>query len=358
MAKLTMPKINITFESIAASIIAHSSKGVVLLILRDTALGGKHYTITDVTEIPEGLSAANQRQIKNALIGYVDPPKKVLVHVIDSGENTLTAALKWAATQGFDYLCGPADVTAEEAETIGTWIKSQRANNYAIYKAVLPDYAGDSEAIVNFSASGIETADGTYTAAEYCSRIAGLIAGTPMRISSTYATLPEVMDVTRLTISEQDEAVGAGKYILWSDGMHVLTGRAVNSLQTTTDIKGDQFKKIKLVEIIDMMHYDIRTAVRTDYIGKYANTYANKMLLVAVIRGYMQTLEADSLINSGWELDLDVSAQKAWLEANGTDTSEMTTQQIREADTGSHVFLKMSCKPLDAIEDVDLVISI
>lgn len=357
MAKLTMPKINITFESKLAAMITASEKGTVLLILRDAALGGENYTVTDITEIPDGLSEDNQTQIKNALIGYVLPPKKVLVYVIDD-EHTLTEALKWAATQGFDYLCGPADVSSSESETIGSWIKSERANNFAIYKAVLPNYAGDSEAIVNFAASGIQTEDGTFDAAGYCSRIAGLLAGTPMRISSTYASLPEVMDVDRLTQSEQDEAVGAGKYILWSDGQHVLTGRAVNSLQTTTDTKSDQFKKIKLVEIMDMIGQDIRSTVRTDYIGKYANTYANKMLLVAVIRGYMQELEAASLIQPGWELDIDVAAQKRWLDAKGTDTTNMTRQQIREADTGSHVFLAGYCKPLDAIEDVDLAISI
>lgn len=357
MAKLTMPKINITFASKAASFIARSEKGVVMLILRDDALGGRTYAIADTTEIPEGLSAANQTQIKLALLGYVNPPKKALVYVL-SEEGSLTDALKWAATQNFDYICGAADCTASEAETIASWIKSERANSFAIYKAVLPDCAADSEGVVNFTASNIQTADGTYSAAEYCARIAGLLAGTPMRISSTYASLPEVTDVDRLTLAEQDEAVGAGKYILWSDGLHVLTGRAVNSLQTTTDTKGDQFKKIKLVEIMDMIGQDIRSTIRTDYIGKYANTYANKMLLVAAVRGYMQDLEAEALINSGWTLDLDTAAQKAWLEANGTDTSEMTTQEIREADTGSHVFLAMACKPLDAIEDVDLAISI
>ena len=108
----------------------------------------------------------------------------------------------------------------------------------------------------------------------------------------------------------------------------------------------------------DMIGQDIRSTVRTDYIGKYANTYANKMLLVAVIRGYMQELEAASLIQPGWELDIDVAAQKRWLDAKGTDTTNMTRQQIREADTGSHVFLAGYCKPLDAIEDVDLAISI
>lgn len=357
MANLVMPKFTITFLSKAASAITRSEKGTVCLLLRDTAHGGENFTITNIVDIPDDLTAETRTQIENALLGYINPPRAVLVYICD-GDHNLTAALKWAATQQFDYLCGPADTSSSDAQTIATWVKNERLNNDAIYKAVLPSHAGDSEAIVNFDAADIETEGGTFTAASYCSRIAGLLAGTPMRISATYAPLPEVTDVKRLTPAEQDTAVGTGKFILWTDGSQVMTGRAVNSLQTTTDVKGDQFKKIKLVEIMDMIKQDIRSTVRGEYIGKYANTYANKMLIVAAIRGYLQGLEADDLIAPGWSLDLDVAQQKIWLEANGTDTTDMTEQQLREADTGSYVFLAGVVRPLDAIEDVQIEITI
>lgn len=53
-----------------------------------------------------------------------------------------------------------------------------------------------------------------------------------------------------------------------------------------------------------------------------------------------------------------MDAQEQYLVSKGTDTSEMSAQEIREADTGSHVFLKIACKILDAIEDIDIDITI
>lgn len=41
----------------------------------------------------------------------------------------------------------------------------------------------------------------------------------------------------------------------------------------------------------------------------------------------------------------------------GVDTSEMDEQAIKEANTGSHVFLKGTISILDAIEDVDIFIN-
>lgn len=364
MAKLTMPKINISFSTAAASFIARGERGTVLQIVRDRALGGRRYSLSSVTDIPEALSGENQTQVKNTFIGYVNPPKKVLLYVVndvedaedpDDGETyTLTDALNWAAAQSFDILCAPADVSIEETETVALWVKSKRANEHMGILAVLPDCAADHESVVNFATDGIVTAAGTYTAAEYCSRIAGLIAGTPLQIGSTYAVLPEVTDVERLTEAEQDAAVGAGKFILFFDKNCVRCGRAVNSLTTTTDSKGDAFKKIKIVSIVDQISGDIREAIHNDYIGKYANSYDNKLLVVTAIRGYLESLEADSLIDPGWTFDIDTDAQRIYLKSTGLDTDEMSDQEIREANTGTHLFLSGSLKILDAMEDVDI----
>lgn len=368
MAKLTMPKINISFSTAAASFIARGERGVVLQIVRDSALGGTSYSLSSVTDIPAALSGANQTQVKNTFIGYVNPPRKVLLYVVNDVEEdaddpkeeiyTLADALSWAATQSFDILCGPADMSIEETETVSLWIKTKRANEHMGILAVLPDCAADHEGVVNFASDGIVTAAGTYTAAEYCSRIAGLLAGTPLRISATYAVLPEVTDVERLTEEEMDKAIGEGKFILFFDKNCVRCGRAVNSLKTTTDTKGDPFKKIKIVSIIDQISGDIRTAIHDDYIGKYANSYDNKLLVVTAVRGYIESLEADSLVNPGWSFDIDAGAQRTYLKSTGLDTDDMSDQEIREANTDTHLFLGGSVSILDAMEDVDIKFSI
>lgn len=369
MAKLTMPKINISFSTAAASFIRRGERGIVLQIVRDAALGGTHYSLPGVTDIPEALSGENQTQVKNTFTGYVNPPKKVLLYVVNDGAEgeddysggetyKLADALAWAATQSFDLICGPADITPAEAETIASWVKSKRVNDNMGVVAVLPDCAADHEGVVNFAANGIVTAAGTYSAAQYCSRIAGLIAGTPMQIGATYAVLPEVTDVGRLTEAEQDEAVGAGKLILWFDKNCVRCGRAVNSLVTTTDAKGDAFKKIKIVSVIDQIDGDIRTAIHNDYIGKYANSYDNKLLVVTAVRGYLESLDTDSLINPGWSFDVDTAAQRTYLKSTGIDTDDMSDQEVREANTGTHLFLSGTLSILDAMEDVDIQFTI
>lgn len=347
------PSINISFETRASSAVARSQKGVVALIVRDAAAGGAH-TLTVESQIPAALGTGNQAYIKRVFTGYVNKPRKVLVYVL-SGEEGLADALTWFATQVFDYLVGPPDVTAAECELIKAWIEERRSDDDAIYKAVLPDTAADSEAIVNFTTKGIKVGAAEYTAAQYASRIAGLIAGTPMTISSTSAPLTEVSDVERLTWEEADAAEEAGELILVYDGEKVKTGRGVNSLQTTTDVKGDLYKKIKLVEAMDMIRSDIRLTIQDNYIGKYANSYDNKCVLITAIKSYLESLERAGIIQTGSSsVGIDLAAQTAWIEGQGVDTSTMTEQEIKECNTGSRVFLSASCKLLDAIEDVDL----
>jgi hypothetical protein len=59
----------------------------------------------------------------------------------------------------------------------------------------------------------------------------------------------------------------------FNDGEKVKCRPWRNSLQTTTQDKGSAFKKIKIVEAVDMMNSDIRTTALDSYIGKYANSY-------------------------------------------------------------------------------------
>ncbi len=352
-----LPNINIELKTQAASAIERSQKGVVAIILRDANANGAH-SFTNATQVPAILGTANKTYIARAFTGYINPPRKVIVYVLPTTATDLTAALTYLATQTFDYIVGPPDITATEATAIVTWIAAQRADGF-MPKAVLPNKSADSEAIINFTSSGIVVESATYTAAEYCSRIAGLIAGTPMTISCTYAPLTEVSDVIRLSKDGIDAAIDAGQFILFHDGEKVKVGRGVNSLQTTTQDKGNAFKKIKIVEAVDMMRSDIRMTAQDSYIGKYSNSYDNKCLLISAIKGYFAGLESDGILQSGdSSVSIDLAAQEDYLQAAGTDTEKMTEQEIKVANTGDKVFLTAAVSILDAIEDIDLNIVI
>lgn len=56
---------------------------------------------------------------------------------------------------------------------------AQRTKRY-IGKAVLPNVDADDEGVINFTATGIKVGSDEYETGEYCSRIAGVLAGTPI----------------------------------------------------------------------------------------------------------------------------------------------------------------------------------
>ena len=211
------------------------------------------------------------------------------------------------------------------------------------------------------------TKEQALTPEQGCARIAGLLAGTGLTVSGTYAPLQDFVDVSRLTKAEQDEAVGAGKLIALWDGEKVKLNRAVTSLTTTSADKGDSFKKIKLVETMDMMEDDIRKTIEDSYIGKFSNSYDNKCLLITAINAYFMGLVNDGLLDIG-QCQIDIEGQKQWLKAQGKkviledgsekDIDDCSDMEIKRANTGSHVFLKAVVSLVDAIEDVSLKITV
>ena len=352
-----LPSIDITFKTLGMTAIQRSQKGIVAVILEDAAGAGAHI-MTNVTDIPSALGAENRAYLERAFTGYVNPPRKVIAYVVDGTEKTLDDALAYFATQQFDYLVGAPDTESADAQKIASWVKSERANKHTV-KAVLPGTAADSEAVVNFTTGGIRLGEASVTTAAFCSRIAGLIAGTPMTISCTYAPLAEVSDVTRLTKEQLDTAIDSGEFVLFHDGEKVKVGRGVNSLKTTSQEKGEAFKKIKIVEAMDMIQNDIRMTAEDGYIGKYANSYDNKCLLIMAVKGYLEELDRSGILETGTSgVELDLAAQENYLKSKGIDTSDMSEQQIKEANTDAKVFLRARVSILDAIEDIVLPITI
>ena len=360
------PNINIAFYEQAVAAIARGEKGIVAMILVDESVSAcTNYMVYDVTDIPAGLSAANQTYIKAVLKGYQTAPRKVIVEAVPDAES-YAAAMSALELMKWDYLVAPTATADSKASDIVTWVKAQRDNNHKIFKAVLANNVANHEGIINV-VDGYTDEDGTaLTADQACARIAGIIAGTPWTMSCTYAPIPEATGCTNRSQSDLDTAVDEGKLCLMWDGEKVKIVRGVNSLTTTSETKGDSFKKIRLVEIMDMISSDIRVTAQDNYIGKYTNSYDNKCLLTTAINGYFDTLVQDGILASG-RCDIDVAAQTAWIKSHGgklvvdgetVDIADATEDQIRRANTGSQVFLQATISMLDAIEDIKLDIYI
>ena len=152
-----------------------------------------------------------------------------------------------------------------------------------------------------------------------------------------------------------DADIDAGKLILVNDGENIKIGRGVNSLTTTTVTKGAKFKKIKIMEAIDLMRDDIRDTFAAEYVGKINNFYDNKVLFLTAVNAYLKGLQGDEVLDPNFTAlaEIDIDAQELYLQSVGTDTSTLTAAQIKEYNTGSKVFVRASGSPLDAMEDLD-----
>ena len=405
MSKLKMPSVIVAFEEKGIEAIQRSQRGIVLLILEQAGkdMTKDYVNIYTIDDIPEDLTDENKEYIKLALLGYQTAPKKVIVYFIeppaevsmetatadagagegtdsgdgadlDAGESETTSGTTEATTETttakqdytqilrvietveFVYLAIP-QIRQENVADIASWIKSMRTVKDIMVNAVLPNIKADCEGVVNFTNSIIRTADKEYTTAQYCARVAGLLAGTPMIISSTYAPLNELIEVERNTKEEMDTRVSDGEFFFFSDGQKIKVARGVNSFVTTYQGRGDDFKFIKIMNLLDMIHNDIKWTGHDSYIGKYANSASNRALLITAINGYFKTLESEGLLEINQNRAyIDYEAVKNWRESNGLNTREeleaMDEKELETLNLHENVFIAADLSPLNAIENI------
>ena len=356
----TMPKITISFVKAAESLISRSARGIVAVILTDAAANttAMQLELKSAAEIPSSLTAANQTYLKQAFMGCADGRvSRVLCYVCAASTTDFATAYAWLATKRFSWLCLPPTATSTMTAACSTWIEAQRSQNGAIFKAVLPDEAAESERVVDFTTTGIKVGSSTYGAGAFCSRIAGILASTPVTRSVTYTEVPEVEDVTRLTAAGMDTAVAAGKLILFHDGQHVRLGTGVNSLTIVSGDQTEDMKKILIMECRDMIEDDLRRLCAETYIGKLKNNFDSRLTVLTGVKEYFASLEAQTVVASGWNAELDANATRAYLEAASIDTSDMTDDEVLRYDHGTSMFIAISAKILDAIENITITVS-
>ena len=298
----------------------------------------------------------------------VDSSKTYYIRSSNVTTSTFADAMKYFKNTKVNFLCGMPNITSEQATQLATWCKSVMNNTPNRLLVVVPNVDADYKGVVNFSVTGgtkgdavIGVDDTQFTEAEYCSRIAGLLAGLPYTVSATYKPLKEITSIPEVDPDDVDKAIDAGKFTLYNNGENIVVARGVTSLTTVTQEETEDLTKIKIVCIQDLIEGDIYSTINSAYIGNYTNSYDNKCLLVTAIRAYLKKLDTGAggagYISEDHSMEIDVANTRTYLESKGTDTSSMSEQDIKQANTDSWVFLVGSVSILDAIEDVKIRIN-
>lgn len=366
--KFGLPQVIIDFRTKGIEAIKRSARGVVAMILKcESTDVSNFYRIADISEIPDGaFDDVSEDLLKKCLDGT---PLRVLVYTlpkasVTAAKNTQASLLKKLKHVRYNYICAPTG-TEQEQQDLASYVKAERNNSRKTVKAVVSGVAADHEGVINFNTEEIKVPNGkdkkgnptyrTYTPVEYTARIAGILAGLALDRSATYFKLTEVESVK--VYEDLNDRIDHGELHLFDeeDGEGVKIARACNSLQTFTTDKGQEFRKIKILEGVDMVTDDVRDTFKKYYVGKYINDYDHKMLFVAAIMVYFGQLEGNVLdARAGNTVDIDEQFQKDYAILKGEDVSAMTSMQIREYNTGSQIGLTGKVKFVDAMEDLTI----
>ena len=344
------PTIEISFKTTADTTVRSSGSGVVGLILGDDTKEDTTYVYKKATGVVK--SHWSTRNLDYIDLAFQGSPKQLIVERVSTTEPNYEDAIKRMKQKKVNFLAIPG-LSDESKPELTKLLKAMRKEKCTI-KTVLANTTADDEGIINFCSDDIKVKgrSTSYSAQEYTARVAGCLAGLPLDQSATYYILSDVESFTEST--DPDGDADAGKLILLNDGENIKFGRAVTSLTAVSDDKSKDMKKIKIVIGADMMVDDIKRTFEQQYVGMN-NSYDNKVVFMNSIKEYFKKLVRYGVLDDTYEhaVELDIDAISEYL---GDKAAEMTDDEIKRANTGSHIFLKASVKFSDAIEDLKFVI--
>lgn len=346
-----LPQIKIIFQRLGSNIVKRSQRGIVLLILKDDTVSDNKYEFKSYEEAKKiKFKAENNDYIKQV---FEAGTNKVIVQVIKSNRD-LDKVLADSKFIFYNWLAMP-DAEDGDNTKIVDHIITQRENS-RMRKAVVANKAANNKAIVNFTTDDIQIKNSKkkYSAKQYTPRIAGILASISLKESITYSELPEVESIKE--IEDPDAAIGKGELILVNDGRKIKVGSGVNSLTTIPEDDPnivEDLKKIKIIEGMDLILTDIHDTFEDHYVGKYANSYDNKILFFSNVNNYFDALKKDDILNPDYPayIDVDVDAHKDYLKKQNKDIDKYTLTQLKKIDTGSTVYASGEIKLLDAMEN-------
>lgn len=335
------PGLYINFKEAAAAQIKGGARGIVAIPIKafagGTATAKTFYTVENETDATALFGAANIQSIKFALQGGA---KEVLVYTLPASAAAADYADMRLAfdTRPFNVFVFDGEFSASEQAAAKTWVAASRSDGKHFVVVIGGNATTDADPtqgnarstlnaddyIVNLI-SGV-TIDGTaYDSSKFAPWVAGLIAGTPINRSVTYAQAP-ANDVTkRLTNSQVKAALQAGSLVLVHDGEKV---KVEQGLVTSK-------KKIRSMRARQAVSTDVTKTAADAYIGKIDNNADGQAALISAVKAYLETLEASNVLT-----DLAVGLDPQF------------------PSVGDSVFLLISYREVDSMERIFLTINV
>ncbi|MDU1348270.1 phage tail sheath family protein [uncultured Clostridium sp.] len=188
----------------------------------------------------------------------------------------------------------------ESIKAIATnFVKRLRESEGKKVQVVLENYPeADYEGVMSVK-NGVILKDGEITADEAVAFVAGATAGANVNQSLTYSTYDGAIDVDkRYTNKEIEKALKNGEIIFTISNAKVVIEQDINTLKTFADTKNNEFRKNRVLRVLDGMANDIKRLWETSYIGKVSNNEDGRNLFKKDIIKYLETLQGISAVEN------------------------------------------------------------
>lgn len=212
----------------------------------------------------------------------------VKVYIYDMGTGgEASAAVAALEPYDFNIFCAYTGEAADITQYM-TAVKSWRDDmgkkcQIVVYNQEKPDHEG----VINVK-STVATGD----AFALVAWVAGVEAGTAINESCTnkrYDGEHEV--VCNLTQTQLELAIKNGEFVFHLVYGDVCVLEDINSLITTSDDKGEDFKSNQTIRVVDQIANDIAKLFNTKYLGKIPNDASGRVSLWADIVAHHRQLE-------------------------------------------------------------------
>lgn len=207
-------------------------------------------------------------------------------------------------------------------------------------QAVVSNYpTADYEGVISVK-NGVILADGTtLTAAQAVAWVAGATAGANVNEALTYTAYDGAVDVSpRYTNSQIEAALLAGEFVFSPSNGRAIVEQDINTLHTFTPDKGKQFRKNRVLRVLDGLANDFKRIFDQYYIGKVDNNADGRNLFKAECVSQVELYQGINAIQN-------FDSQDDILVAPGEESDSVYIElAIQTVDSIEKIYMKVRVK--------------
>jgi hypothetical protein len=216
-----------------------------------------------------------------------------------------------AAIELYDFNTMGVSVTDSSLKSvIATFVKRLREQEGREIQAVLEKYPeADYEGIISVR-NGVVLSDGTkITSDKAIAFVTGATAGANINQSNTYTVYDGAVDVdVRYTNTQTESFLKNGEIVFTTNNNRVIIEQDINTFKTFTEDKSKDFRKNRVLRVLDGINNDVKALWDTKYAGDGNNNDDGRNLFKKDVIKLLESMQGINALENVVPEDVNIYA--------------------------------------------------